>query len=90
MSPLQYGIRIRTGQHTFLLKKKPTTKDVGKLTCILSNKLWGCQVDGSGSELCPVEGCDIRGVRVSGYKTGQLGVMYGLISREPKGLKIKI
>jgi len=63
---------------------------VGKLTCILSNKLWRCQVDGSGSDLCPVEGCEIRGVGVSRYKTGQLDVFYGLISREPKGLKIKI
>jgi len=47
-------------------------------------------VDGSGSELCPVEGCDIRGVGISGYNTGQFGVLYGLISREPKGLEIKI
>ena len=61
-----------------------------KLTCISSNKLWGCQVDGSGSELCQVEGCDIRGVVVSGYKTGHLGVLYGLISREPQGPKIQI
>lgn len=32
---------------------------------------------------------DIRGVGISCYNTGQLGVLYGLISRELKGLKIK-
>jgi len=36
-----------------------------------------------------VEGCDNRGVGISGYNTGQLGVLYILISRELKGLKIK-
>jgi hypothetical protein len=36
-----------------------------------------------------VEGCDIRGVGISGYNTGQLGVLYRLIWRELKGLKVK-
>jgi hypothetical protein len=36
---------------------------------------------------CPVEGCDIRGVGISDYNTGHLGVLYRLISRELKGVK---
>jgi hypothetical protein len=31
-----------------------------------------------------VEGCDIRGVGMSGYNKGQLGVLYSLISRKIK------